>query len=176
MNTQLYEKIVKVKSPKQKIKLICAILFYVIYLAVWFFVGIFNFEKILLIFTFAILSLLMIILISWKYFFIEYEYNFCMSSLTVAKIYGKRKRKVLVEIDISKCLIICPVSEKSIEKAETFEPRKRFIAVSHESAEDIWMLLSNDEEDDKYIIFIESDTRVYSILKTVAPHITTKRT
>lgn len=176
MNTQLYEKIVKVKNQKQTLKLICAILFYVIYLAAWFLAGILNPKSIIFIFAIGILSLLIIILISWKYLFLEYEYNFCMSTLTVAKIYGKRKRKVLIELEISKCITICPATEETIEKAENFELKKRFIAVSNEKADDIWMLLYNDDDDQKYMIFIESDTRVYSILKTVAPHITAKRT
>lgn len=176
MNTQLYEKIVKVKTEKQTLKLICSILFYIIYLAIWFFAGILNPNNIIFIFAIGILSALIIILISWKYLFLEYEYNFCMSSLTVSKIYGKRKRKVIVELDISKCITICPATEEAIEKAEKFEIKKRILAVSNEKAEDIWMLIYNDDDDQKYIIFIESDTRIYSILKTVAPHITAKRT
>ena len=175
MNTQLYEKIVKVKTKKQTVKLVTAILLYIIYITIWAFIGIFNPNKILLILALGALSLLAIILISWKYLFLEYEYNFCMSILTVAKIYGKRKRKVLIEIDVSKCLIIAPATEDTIKKAEKFEPKKRFIAVSNESAEDIWILLSNDDNDWKNIIFIESDSRIYSIFKTVAPHITTKK-
>ena len=175
MNTQLYEKIIKVKTKKQTAKLITAILLYILYITVWFFIGILNLNKIIFILALGALSLLAIILISWKYLFLEYEYNFCMSILTVAKIYGKRKRKVLIEIDISKCLIICPATEDAIKKAEKFEPKKRFVAVSNESAEDIWMILSNDDEDLKNLIFIESDTRIYSILKTAAPHITAKK-
>ena len=176
MNTQLYEKIVKVKTPKQTAKLVCAILFYILYIAVWFFIGLLNPKSIIFIFTLGILTALIIILISWKYFFLEYEYNFCLSSLTVAKIYGKRKRKVIIEIDISKCLTICPVSDEAIKKAENFELKKRIIAVSNESADDIWMLLYNDEDDQKHLIFIESDARIQSIFRTVAPHIISKRT
>ena len=176
MNTQLYEKIIKLKTSKQTVTRICTFLFYVIYLVVWFFAGLLNPNNIIFIFAIGILSDLIIILISWKYLFLEYEYNFCMSSLTIAKIYGKRKRKVIIELDISKCITICPATEEAIEKAEKFELKKRILAVSNEKSDDIWMLLYNDDSDEKYMIFIESDTRVYSILKTVAPHITTKRT
>ena len=64
----------------------------------------------------------------------------------------------------------------AIEKAEKLELKNRFPTVSNESAEDIWMLLYNDEDDQKYLIFIESDSRIHSILRTVAPHIISKRT
>ena len=92
------------------------------------------------------------------------------------KCRGKRKRKVIIEIDVSKCLTICPVSEEAIEKAEKFELKKRIAAVSSESADDIWMLLYNDEDDQKHLVFIESDARIQSIFRTVAPHIISKRT
>ena len=71
MNTQLYEKIVKVKTPKQTAKLVLTILSYVLYLTVWFFIGLLNSKSIIFIFALGILTALMIILIRdrhyWRY-------------------------------------------------------------------------------------------------------------
>lgn len=175
VNNQLYEKIIKVRNARQKVKLISSVVLYVLYLFVWAIIGMLNPPQALLIFAFGILSCLLIFLISWKYLFLEYEYAFCMTSLTVSKIYGKRKRKPLAEIDLSKCLIISPATEESIKKADSFEPDKRIIAVSSKYADDIWLLLSDDNAQRQYLIFLESDARIYSILKTVAPHIITKK-
>ena len=174
-NSQLYEKIVKQKTRKQPLKIIFAILLYVIFFISWLLFGLLNPNFATFILVLGALFTLILVLLTWKYLFVEFEYNFCMSTLTVAKIYGKRKRKVLVEFDISKCVVISPATEESIEKAERFEPKKRIIAVSNESAPDIWLLLSNDEDSDQYMVFIESDARIATIFRTVAPHIISKR-
>ena len=175
-NTQLYEKIVKQKNRKQPLKIIFAIMLYVIFFITWLLFGLLNLNFATFIWVLGALFTLILVLLTWKYLFVEFEYNFCMSTLTVSKIYGKRKRKVLIEFDVSKCVIIAPATEESIDKAERFEPRKRIISVSNEDAPDIWLLLTNDEDADQYMVFIESDMRISTILKTVAPHIISKRT
>ena len=174
-NTQLYEKIVKKKSPKQTVKIVFSIIFYVLFFLGWLLLGLLNPPNALFIFTLGALLTLVVVIITWKYLFVEFEYTFCMSSLTIAKIYGKRKRKVLIEFDVSKSVIIAPATEENINKAEKLEPQKRIIAVSNESAPDIWLLLCTDAEDEQHLIFIESDARIASILRTVAPHVISKR-
>ena len=68
--SQTYEKVVKVKNARQRAKLISGILICIIYLMIWIFAGILNPEKSILIFAGGILSCALIILISWKYFFV----------------------------------------------------------------------------------------------------------
>lgn len=175
INTQLYEKIIKQKTPKAKLKIILSVILYLLYLFVWAIIGILNPARAILFFTFGILSCLTIILVSWKYLFVEFEYSFCMSTMTVSKIYGKRKRKTIAQINLSKCLIIAPATEQSVEKAEQLKPEKRIVAVSNEYAENIWLILSDDNDENQYLIFIESDPRIASIFQTFAPHIVTKK-
>ena len=174
-NTQLYEKIVKQKNRKQPLKIIFAIMLYVIFFITWLLFGLLNLNFATFIWVLGALFTLIVVLLTWKYLFVEFEYNFCMSTLTVAKIYGKRKRKTLIEFDISKCLIISPATQENIDKAEKFKPEKRIIAVSNEAAPDIWLLVSNDDEENQYMVFIESDARIATIFRTVAPHIISKR-
>ena len=174
-NTQLYEKIVKQKNRKQPLKIIFAIMLYVIFFITWLLFGLLNLNFATFIWVLGALFTLIVVLLTWKYLFVEFEYNFCMSTLTVAKIYGKRKRKVLIEFDISKCLIISPATQENIDKAEKFKPEKRIIAVSNEAAPDIWLLVSNDDEQNQYMVFIESDARIATIFRAVAPHIISKR-
>ena len=72
LNTQLYEKIIKVKSAAQKAKLISAVLSYILYLMIWVFIGIFNPQKLILMVLGGILSDALIIFITLKYFFLEF--------------------------------------------------------------------------------------------------------
>ena len=175
LNTQLYEKIVKVKSAKRTAMFISAILLYTLYIAVWVFAGILNPERSILIFIGGILSCLLIVLISWKYLFLEYEYSFCQGTLSIAKIYGKRKRKSLIETDLSKLILVASATEENIQKADNLQPEKRIISVSNEYAEDIWLLVTGEENEPRILIFIEADERALSILKSNAPLAFTKR-
>ena len=174
-SAQFYEKIIKVKNSKQTAKLISGILLYVLYIAVWAFIGILKPKSSILIFTAGILSALLIILVSWKYLFLEYEYSFYQSTLTIAKIYGKRKRKAIIEVNLQKLTLIAPATEENIQKAENLTPEQRIISVSNEYAETIWLLVTGEENEPRILIFIEADDRTLSILKSNAPFAFTKK-
>ena len=174
-NTQTYEKIIKVKNARTRAKLISALLFYIIYILVWIFAGILNPKSSMLIFLGGALSCLLIVLITWKYLFVEYEYCFYQGQLTVSKIYGKRKRKLLAETNMQKLLYIAPATNETINQAERYEPEKRLISVSSEYADNIWLLVTGEEDETRLMIFIEADERALSILKSSAPHIFPKK-
>ena len=174
-NNQLYEKIVKVKNAKQTAKLVSTVIAYVIYLAVWVLAGILNPESSILIFIGGVLSCALIVFISFKYLFVEYEYSFCFSSLSVAKIYGKRTRKSLIHTEMSDLLIIAPATDENIQKAERFEPERRIIAVSSERADDIWLCVTGGKDEPRVLIFFEADERSLSILRSAAPYVFVKK-
>lgn len=174
-STQLYEKIVKVKNAKQRVKLISAILSYILYFVIWVFIGFLNPEKLILIFIGGILSDVLIILVTWKYLFLEFEYSFYMNVLSIAKIYGKKKRSTVIEIDLNKLVFIAPATEESIANAERLEASSRIISVSSEYAENIWLLVTGEENEPRDMVFIEADDRVLGILKSHAPAIFPKK-
>lgn len=174
-STQIYEKIIKIKNSRQTAKLISAILLYILYLFTWVFIGILNPERSLLIFTGGILSCALIVLITWKYLFLEYEYAFCQGVLTISKIYGKRKRKTIIEVNLQKLTLIAPATDESIEKADRQKPDDRIICVSSEYADNIWLLLTGEENEPRHLIFIEADERSLGILKQSAPLAFSKR-
>jgi hypothetical protein len=174
-STQIYEKTVKVKGAKQTAKLISGILLYILYSLVWIFAGIFNPQSSMLIFTGGILSLLLIILVSYKYFFLEYEYSFYQGTLTLSKVYGKRKIKHIIEVDLQKLILISPLTEQALQKAEQLEPDGRIIAVSNEYADDIWLIVTGEENEPRTLIFLEADDRILNILKSNAPLVFVKK-
>ena len=175
-SAQFYEKIVKVKNSKQTALLISGILLYVLYMAIWAFIGILNPEISILIFAAGILSALLIILITWKYLFLEYEYSFCQNTLTISKIYGKRKRKTVIDVNLQKLALIASATEENIQKAERLKPERRIIAISSEYAENIHLLVTGEENEERILIFIEADERALNILKSNAPFAFTKKT
>lgn len=175
-NTQTYEKIIKVKNARTRAKLISALLFYIIYILVWIFAGILNPKSSMLIFLGGALSCLLIVLITWKYLFVEFEYSFCQGTLSISKIYGKRKRKELLDADLHKLLFIAQATDDIIANAEQrFKPESRLIAVSSEYTDNIWLLVTGEENEPSEFIFIEADERILSILKSSAPFAFSKK-
>lgn len=175
-NVQTYEKIIKVQNARTRAKLISCLLFYVLYLLVWIFAGILNPESSPLIFLAGVLSCLLIVLITWKYLFIEFEYSFCQGTLSISKIYGKRRRKDLLEANLHKLLLISQATDEIIQNADMrFKPESRVSAVSSEYAENIWLLVTGEENEPTVFIFIEADERILSILKSSAPFAFSKK-
>ena len=174
-STQLYEKIIKVRGAGEIAKRIIGIMLYILHLAVWIVAGIFNPEKSILIFLAGILSCILIILITRKYLSIEYEYCFCQSTLTISKIYGKSKRKAIIDVDMTKLVLVCPATEENIQKADNLKPERKIISVSSEYASDIYLLVTGEENEPRILVFIEADERALTILKGCAPLVFSKK-
>ena len=76
---------------------------------------------------------------------------------------------------MQKLLFIAPATTENIANADRYEPEKRIISVSNEYADNIWLLVTGEEDMPKIMIFIEADDRALAILKSSAPHIFPKK-
>ena len=164
--TTTYEKTVKVKLQGSRLaKNISIIMAYVLFFSIWVAAAINNAESFVLVLAAGILSSLLLVALTWKYLYEEYEYSFWYGSLTIAKIYAKRKRKAIISADIKDLLIIAPATDENIAKANRFEPEETLLAVSADNAKDIWLTVTGGKEEKRVIIFFEADERALSILK-----------
>ncbi len=167
-----YEKVVK-KSNKGKhlAKKISLALSYAVFFVLWLMAALNNPKQAVYIIVAGALLTLIIAIITWKYLCIEYEYSFSYGTLSVAKIYAKKKRKPMLETEIKELLIIAPATEEYIRKAEHFQIDKRIIAVSSEQAENIWLVVSGGKDERRVLVFFEADDRSLSILKSINPYV-----
>ena len=94
----------------------------------------------------------------------------------IAKIYGKKKRKLLIETEIKTLLAIAPATDENIADAERrFEIEDRIVAVSNEQAENIWFVLTGGKDEKRILIFFEADDRSLTMLKSINPYSFVKR-
>ena len=171
-SSQTYEKVVKVKnSGKHIAKKISYVLMYALYFSVWALVALNNLKSnaFLLILAAGALTTFAIVIVTWKYLQVEYEYSFWYGRMSVAKIYGKKKRKALVDTDIKDLLIIAPATDEYIAKAEHYDIEKRVVAVSSENEEDIWLAVTGGDDERRVLIFFEADERSLTMLKSLNP-------
>ena len=164
--TTTYEKTVKVKLRGTRLaKNISIIMAYVVFFGFWAAAALYNADRFILILTAGILSSLLIVALTWKYLYEEYEYSFWYGTFTIAKIYAKRKRKSIISADIKDLLIIAPADEENIAKANRFEPEETIVALSSADVKDIWLTVTGGKDEKRVLIFFEADDRALSVLK-----------
>lgn len=148
---------------------------YILFFAVWLAAALHDAKMLVPLLLTGILCTALLVLISRKYLSLEYEYSFWYGNLSVAKIYSKRKRKAVLSADIKDLLIIAPVSEDNIRRAQGFEPEKTVLALSSEQAEDIWLTVTGGKDEKRILLFFEADERSLAILKKSNPFVFVKK-
>ena len=171
-NSQTYEKIVNAsESGKEKLKRITAIILYSVFFAVWVIFALNNPEILVPAIVAGILCTLMLILVSWKYLSVEYEYAIWYGSFELAKIYSKKKRKNLVSAELHDLLLVAPATEEYISRAEHMEITKKHLALSSASAENMWLLVTGGKDMPRELVFFEADERMLALLKAANPSV-----
>ena len=120
-------------------------------------------------------SLLLLVLPTWKYGFCEYEYIFCGQSFCFSKIYGNRKRKQIMDLDLSDAILISPVTDETLLKAETKELSTVIYATLDNGAPDVWMILFEVDKKETGVVFFHADERSIRFLRRANPHATPKQ-
>lgn len=174
MESQNYERLLSQSftggSLRSRILLILA---YLVWLSIWFVILIRTaFSPALLVLALALT--VFFVIVSWKYVQLEYEYAIYSGSFFVAKIYGKTKRKELLELDLKQALLIAPRIEEYLAKAEQMNPDGVLWAVSSQKAESIWMIVYPHGEKSTAILFFEADEDILKILRRENPRATVK--
>ena len=175
-NSGTYEKIVKVKNRgKHLAKKISVILAYALFFSIWLISAVNTPKKIVPIIVAGILATLLLVILTWKYLQVEYEYSFWYGNMSIAKIYAKRKRKAIIETEIKDLLLIAPATDEYILRAEHFEIEERVIAVSSENADDIWLAVTGGKDERRVLIFFEADERSLAMLRAANSHVFVKK-
>ena len=124
--------------------------------------------------AFTPLSTAILIILTWKYTVIEYEYIIVGGTFCLTKIYGKKKRKAILEADIKNAKLIAPYTDDYVKKAEDLSPENIIWAVSSQYSENIWMFIFLDDEDRITLVFFEADDRSIRFLMRANPRATVR--
>ncbi|MBQ9805627.1 MAG: hypothetical protein IJW49_03870 [Clostridia bacterium] len=156
------------KSKTLLFKRITLIALYCLWAGGWLFVG-FWFQLIVPFLALIPLTLWIIVLLTWQFTQIEYEYSFFAGVLTVCRIRGGRSRKKLAEITIREIAEFYPCTEEFASKIDAFREEKTIFAASSVSATGLCVALWNDEENGKTALYFEPNEKALKILKYYNP-------
>jgi hypothetical protein len=171
-NSQTYEKVVNASnSSKEKLKRITALILYSVFFAVWVLAALTNPDIFVPILVAGVLCTIMLVLVSWKYLIVEYEYAIWYGSFELAKIYSKKKRKNLVSAELRDLLLVAPATEEYISRAEHMDIAKKHLALSCANAEDMWLLVTGGKDMPRELVFFEADERMLAILRAANPSV-----
>ena len=104
---------------------------------------------------------------------IEYEYAISDTTVTLAKIYGKSKRKELFSADSGSILYVAPYNESNINKAQSYRPVETHSIYSPNTEEKLWLMVFENEEEKNVLFIFEAEDEVSKILKKLKPSVLT---
>ncbi len=169
-----YERILKLpRTLKNYLPRLILFFLYFVFLSFWIFPILYLGPRMELLFLIP-LSLLVVILPTWKYGFCEYEYIFSGQSFCFSKIYGKRKRKQIMDLDLSDAILIAPATDENMKKAGASALSTVIYATGDNGADDIWLILFEVDKQETGIVFFHCDERAIRFLRRANPHATVR--
>ena len=154
-----YERIIPQKTLKRKIFFICL---YVALAAA----GILVILSTLNVYVAALATAVeaIVILLTKKYMSVEIEYSFMGGIFTVSKIFGKRSRKTLEEIELSSCIIIDYATEQTMARVNSMNTSDSILDVSCTTADGDFLVALWEVDKKRGAIIFNADERTLKIL------------
>ena len=162
-NKRLYEKTLAGRSLGKQV-LVCT-LFVALYLSFGALLTLFCLSLEALIYLVFLLPLAegLLLFFTLPYWNKEYEYSFFGETLTVSRIYGRKKRKKLIEVNLREASAVFPFEDAFRAKAEAFGARHSLYAVPDLGDEHLYLLLLGEGKD-KTILCLELDENALAII------------
>lgn len=112
------------------------------------------------------MTVYILVLCTWRYTQLEYEYSFFTGELKVFKIYGNRTRKKLAAVQIRDLAAAMPYTDENAAKADAYQAETVIFAASSQDAPDLYILLWQDKETEKRtMLCFEANEKAIKILK-----------
>ena len=158
---QHYERVLKgARGAKAIIPKLLMLLLYLVVLGFWTvlaFVTAFNATVLVL----APLTLLALILPTWKYTSVEYEYSFVAGTFTFSKVFGKSRIRQVIECDLKMLVSVRPLQASNMPTKEN----GRIIDALPGKAEFPIVCIFEDGNKNKYYILMDCDSVTARIFK-----------
>lgn len=105
----------------------------------------------------------------------EYEYCISETAITLAKIYGKSRRKEIFEAPSNTILFIAPKNEVNTKKALDYRPTEQYDIYTSNTQCGIWLAVFENENEEKTLFVFEAEDSVAKILRVLRPSAMTFR-
>ena len=112
------------------------------------------------------LTTYILVLCTWRFTQLEYEYSFFVGKMTISKIYGNRTRKKMIEIHIQDLSAAFPYTDENVARADAFQAENVIFAASSYDAPNLYILLWQDKDTGKRcMLCFEAIEKAIKIMK-----------
>lgn len=160
-DVQHYERVLKKKKGVLASRLIL-ILIYLFIFSVWFVVTV-RFGLHIAVVVLAPLSIVIAVLLTWKYTKVEYEYSFVAGSFTFSRIYGSKKRKTVFEAELKTLVSVIPYD--TVKFSPKDDNGTLINAVPDGASPNPCVCLFEDGDGKRYHVIIDCDGMTARILR-----------
>ena len=122
-----------------------------------------------------LLLTLILFLTTRRYLSVEFEYSIDPERLSVSKIYGKRSRRLLLEIELKKTVLTAPADEENTERLNRLRIDKVYSYTSFSGAPNTYFTVFQDEDENNILVYFEGDEKSLTYFKRANPIVTTVR-
>ena len=166
---QTYERVVpRLCVGKHLAVRVLAYLGYVCFAALWIAPIIRSLFSPVLIVLGALLTMTLVVL-TRQFLHVEYEYSFVSDTLTVAKIFGKSRRKVMLSLDFKQIRLVTTADEDGLGEVERLSPTKSIDVRASEESEQALAVVFDESNDIRVLLLMESDERTIAFFRRHAP-------
>ena len=101
----------------------------------------------------------------------ELEISLSADHVSLSMIYGGKRRKEIFYAEPEDIVLISPNTPENLAKAEAFEPKQRFTAISKTRTEEVkeWIVVFADDKENHYLFIFEAEDGVQKLLKMLKP-------
>ncbi len=105
-----------------------------------------------------------LVLATWRFVSIEYEYCILDGEFRMLKLYGSKSMRELCRVRVSAMKAVAPYTGEYKAAADNIKAANRIEAVSSMSSPDIYYAIF-DEDGEEYAVFFEANEKTLKVLK-----------
>lgn len=152
------------KTPLLKAKRAVLIICYILWCGGLLILGS-TLKLILPLLAFIPLSTWMLVFFTWRYTQVEYEYSFFSGQLTVSRILGGKRRRVLAEVRIKDLSSVLPYENEYVAQADAYQADISVFAASGQDAPDLYILLWQGEDKKRRLLCMNVNEKALKLLR-----------
>ena len=117
----------------------------------------------------AVLLTATLVLLTKNFLHVEYEYTFVTDTLTVAKIFGKSRRKTMLTLELKQARLVTVADEDGLREIERLSPQKELDVRASPESEQALAIVYDEGKDTRALLLMESDERTVAFFRRHAP-------
>lgn len=157
--------VARAKDKAIRCRRVLLMIFYTAWCVLWLVGGATVFRLFAPLIALVPISLWVLVFFTWRWTQIEYDYSFFSGELTLCRVLGGRSRFRIAKVALRSVHAVMKPGDEATAVVERFAPERQIRAASSLEAENLWLMLCEDENERKLLLWLELDENALRILR-----------